>query len=232
MSSLRQRAVLLGAAIALALAIAGPAGAYTPTRPDSDAPPDASPDWLPDEPWVMERWMPFDQAQLHRVLRLDANGVWMNLDQGMTLRAMAVARGVPMRGLADRLLASRRGKVSVRQYRILRSRTQRMLTQQHLGEHMLWHVFHQRSVLQKARDVLQQTPRVGALGLSLSELRARALSAAGAGGRRGVRNGSMSARENRFLRARDRQVTDAWLGRQTTGVAARAAHTPVLCPLS
>lgn len=224
MSSLRQRAVLLGAAVAFALAIAAPAGAYTPTRPDSDAPPGAAPDWLPDEPWVMERWMPFDEAQLHRVLRLDANRVWMGLDQSMTLRAMAVARGVPTRGLADRLLASRRGTVPARTYRILRSRTRRMLTQQHLGEHMLWHVFHQRSVLQQAPGVL-------ALGLSLSELRARALSAAGASGRRGVRNGAMSARENRFLRARDRQVTDAWLGRPTTGTVARAARTPVLCPL-
>ncbi|MDP9293388.1 MAG: hypothetical protein M3O90_03015, partial [Actinomycetota bacterium] len=53
--------------VALAL-LAIPAAAQTqlPAKSqtaslDSDAPPGAPPHWLPNEPWVMQHWLPYDE---------------------------------------------------------------------------------------------------------------------------------------------------------------------------
>jgi hypothetical protein len=249
---LRRALTALTASAALACLLAPAAPAFQPTHPDSAAPAGARPDWLPNETWVMERWMPFDEAQLTRVVGLNPDGVWLRINTGKTLDQIAAEQGVPLRGLATRLLANRRHAVSAGRYRVLHRRTARMLTQQHLAEHMLWHVFHQTSVLRKAAPTLGlsqnelvrryflQHQSIAAIatasGMSLNELRRRALAAAAASYARGVRGGAMSAAEARVLRGRDRHVVDAWLRFQGLGGAAQAraaARTPgLLCHLS
>src|SRR4051812_33662246 len=117
--------------ICLFLALAPTAAARL--RPDSGAPPGADPNWLPAEEWVMQRWMPFDQASLERVVPIPLGQLYAKLKYGhRSLRALAISHGVPNRGLASKLLASRRGSVGPRTWRILRLRTNRILGQRHL----------------------------------------------------------------------------------------------------
>lgn len=215
-------------ALAVALTLSGTAQAFEPTKPDSAAPAGSRPDWLPSETWVMQRWVPFDEDELAKSLHLTFPEVWHRLSAGQTLRRIAIEQHVSVRRLPGRVLASRRGSVSAAKYRVLRQRVQRMLTQQHLAEHMLGHVLHQWAVtrntdwvfgvpqttFQKLYHVQHRT--LGSIavtgGLTTAQARSRALRAASAAGARGVRSEDMSAKENRLVRARDRQYADRWLG--------------------
>ena len=134
--------VLCAAVAAFAAALSqAPARAH-----DSLAPPSAryQHPWLPHhEPWVHEHWLPYDEARLNEILRVDTPTVfrWLKNDH-RTLAQLARRRGVDPRGLAGRLLAERRTEVSRAAYRRLLERTRRMLTQGHLAQHVLFHVFH------------------------------------------------------------------------------------------
>jgi hypothetical protein len=48
---------------------------------DSDAPPGAPDTWLPDEAWVGEHWIPYDERDLYRVLEIDQAGLvgWLRV---------------------------------------------------------------------------------------------------------------------------------------------------------
>ena len=131
---------LLGVASALlaALVLAASAGGH-----DSHAPPGAPHRWLPDEHWVMDHWVPFDEARLHELFGIDNERVltWL-LNDHRTLNDLAERRGVDTHGLAQRLLSTRRDEVSDRQYAILLDRTKDMLSQGHLAQHVFFHVFH------------------------------------------------------------------------------------------
>jgi hypothetical protein len=117
-----------------------PAGALAH---DSHAPPGAPHRWLPDEEWIMRHWVPFDESRLYRELGVPESRVfdWL-LNDHRTIADLARRRGVAVEGLPARLLANRRGRVTDRQYRILRRRAEDMLTQGHLAQHTLFHVFH------------------------------------------------------------------------------------------
>lgn len=110
---------------------------------DSHAPPDALHRWLPDEEWIMGHWIPFDETRLSAELGVGTPRLfdWL-LNDHRTIADLAERRGVRLRGLAKRLLANRRDHVTDRQYRILLRRTGDMLTQGHLSQHTLFHVFH------------------------------------------------------------------------------------------
>lgn len=128
---------VLAALVALATAVP-PAGAH-----DSLAPPGTNHNWLPHEPWVHGHWLPYDEASLRDLLKVDTEGVfkWLK-DDHRTLAGLARRQGVDPRGLAGRLLAGRRDEVSARAYARLKERTRRMLTQGHLAQHVYFHVFH------------------------------------------------------------------------------------------
>jgi hypothetical protein len=132
-------AVRTGLAVMLATAIAA-AGAWAH---DSHAPAGAPHRWLPDEEWVMHHWVPFDETRLYAELGAHGSRVfdWL-LDDHRTIADLARRRGVRMPGLAGRLLANRRRRVDDRQYAILLRRANAMLTQGHLAQHTLFHVFH------------------------------------------------------------------------------------------
>src|SRR4051794_28862274 len=121
-------------------------------RPDTDAPPGAPPTWLPEEQWVQERWMPFDERRLYRELRSDRPAVYRFLWNGdRTLLDLARSSGVPVRGLAVRLVGPRpRSKRAREHWSIRLARANRVLDQGHLAEHLIGHSFHQLSVAMQA----------------------------------------------------------------------------------
>jgi len=207
--------------IGVTLAVAAPLADAAPLRPDSDAPPGATAVWLPAEDWVMERWLPFDEARLQAILDLDESAVHAYvLRTGRTLNQLAKRQGVPTKGLARRLVAPRRKTTSQARWATLRRRTARVLTQSHLSEHMFDHHFHTWSVFRhpeeifgvaKARfDLLaNQGHSLGEIaadgGITALELRRRMRQAVDRTGKRGIRLGAMTKRQNRRLRARGRE---------------------------
>jgi lambda repressor-like predicted transcriptional regulator len=229
--------LLLLAAFALAPTADALAG---PVRPDGDAPAGASANWLPAEDWVMQRWVPFDEPALTARLRMSSAAIAATLDRtGMSLQELARRRGVVVHGLAARLLASRPLPAGSPLRATLLARTSRMLTQSHLAVHMLGHPFHTWTVTRRTETVfavssatfdrlyfhrhrsMDEIAAVG--GVSTASLERRALAAARRAGRLGRAQGALSAREDRILRARDRQRFGAWAAYRVP-VAARAAQ--------
>jgi lambda repressor-like predicted transcriptional regulator len=220
-----------------------------PIKPDSAAPSGAAPDWLPSEAWVMERWVPFDERKLEAIFGEGTTAITATLDRtGVTLNQLARQRRIPVDTLAQRLVASRHLSRRSKVRATLMKRTKRMLSQSHLAVHMLSHIFHTWTVTRQTESVfgvsqaafsrlyfvegltMQQIAAAG--GVRPSALRAHALHAAAVSGRRGVRINAMSARENRVLRARDKQHYLSWAAyhvpvRRASSAVARAA----LCTL-
>jgi hypothetical protein len=216
-------------ALVLACAFAGPAAAH-----DSDAPRDADHRWLPAERWVQKHWLPFDESELYAVLGVDTRGVFQWLaDDHRTLMQLARQRGVSRRTLAKRLLAPRRAGLSARSYSVLRSRTQRVLTQGHLAQHMFFHVFHgshltghedghirhlfgvDRHEFRRLRQRSRMSPYAIARrgGKSTAALKEHVVEALDAEAREGLRAEALSEGQAERLLARQMRVVDCWLGR-------------------
>ena len=69
--------------IVLTLLLAAPAAAQVqaPAKPqtkslDSEAPPGSPPHWLPNETWVMQHWLPYDETRLYSLLGVTRGDVW------------------------------------------------------------------------------------------------------------------------------------------------------------
>ncbi len=217
----------------LSVAVAAPAAAHehppqAGRAPDSDAPAHAAPHWIPNDDWVRQHWVPFDEVTLHAVLRTDRRELWRHLrDDTHTLAMLGAERGWPdAEALAARLVASRH--VPAAQRRVLRARTLRVLTQGHLSQHIVFHTLHQDAGPRRAREVfgvattaefqrlrrLDLSPlRIGRLhGRTRASMQAgieRALRAAAA---RGVRGGDVSARESAVFLQRQLRQVPRWLG--------------------
>ena len=210
---------LVVAVVAVLLATASAHAASGP--PDPDAPPGASSQWLPQEDWVMQRWLPFDEARLYRALDTTRPAVdaWLDDDNGRrSLEQLARGRGMSRKALVARLLGPRRRGVTPRQYKRLRDRTARVVTQSHLSQHILFHTFHQWAVREAARRTLglsdrewrrlRGRSRSGRPGLTVVQiarrrgvpvkrLRRPVMAAVARSYRRGKRAGAISARQVR-----------------------------------
>jgi hypothetical protein len=206
------------AALVLAGLVAGPAHAAS-GPPDSDAPPGASGQWLPRETWVMQRWTPFDESLLYELLGTTRPGVeaWLADSRGRrSLVELAQRRGISRATLLRRLVAPHKTRLTRAQYERVRSRTNRMLTQSHLSQHMLFHTFHTWAVRDAARrtlglskaewKALRDHPRGGgpgatvmeiarARGVPVERLRRPVLRSVTRATRRGVDGGAMSAEQ-------------------------------------
>ena len=138
MGATRSLAAVLLAATCGAGPAAGSAGAH-----DSLAPPGAPHTWLPDEDWVTRHWIPFDERRLTARLGLRSRELEAYLyDDHRALADLAVARGLDVDQLRDELVAPWRATVDDARYELLRERTQRVLTQPHLAQHVFFHLFH------------------------------------------------------------------------------------------
>ena len=110
----------------------------------------------------MQRWTPFDESRLYEILHTTRPGVerWLADSRGRrTLVELARRRGVGRAALVRYLVAPQRGRVASREYRVLRARTNRVVTQSHLSQHMLFHTFHTWAVRDAARRTLGVSSR-------------------------------------------------------------------------
>jgi hypothetical protein len=215
----------------LAVACAFPAAA---TAHDSLAPRGAEHRWLPQEPWVQKHWMPFDESRLYELLRVDTRAVfkWLANDH-RTLMQLARRRGVARRTLAKRLMEPRRDSLSAREYRVLRSRTERVLTQAHLAQHVFFHVFHgshltghQSGAIRRLFGVdrheynrLRQRVGLSPFAIarrhrrSTAAVREHVVRALRAEAHHGVHGGAMSEGQGERILTRQLRVVDCWLSR-------------------
>ena len=217
----------------LAVAAAAPAAGHDhPPRAgrpaDSGAPEGAAPHWIPNEEWVQQHWLPFDEAALHALLRTNRRQLWRYLrDDTHTLGALGVERGFAgPQELARKLVAPRR--VSAEQRRTLEARALRVLTQGHLSQHMVFHTLHQNAGPRQARTAFgvagtaefQRLRRLDLSPLRIGRLHGRtrggmqggierALRAAAASG---VRGGDVSARQSALFVQRQLRQVPRWLG--------------------
>ncbi|HEX8052866.1 MAG TPA: hypothetical protein VF517_07730 [Thermoleophilaceae bacterium] len=125
-------------ALAAAVMWAVPSGAH-----DSLAPRAAHHHWLPNEMWSHKHWVPYDESRLYALLGVDTRELFEWLaDDHHTIAQLARRHGVDPRTLAKRLMEPRRASLSGAEYRTLLDRAERTITQGHLGQHVLFHVFH------------------------------------------------------------------------------------------
>jgi hypothetical protein len=210
---------------------------------DSDAPPGASDTWLPNEAWVGEHWMPYDERDLYRVLEIDPAGLieWLSGER-KNLSDLARSRGMTPRAAVDAIMRPQRDRLPASRYRLLRSRAMRTFTQTHLSVHLFFHPLHDDSFQRALPSILGVGyPEMGDLraqGLSLYQIAARhgkdrrrvdamTLRALRAGMRRGVRRGEISRAEARAYLAYQRSaITGVMEYVAPRAVAASAAGAP------
>ncbi|MGZ6725117.1 MAG: hypothetical protein ACXVHK_29690 [Solirubrobacteraceae bacterium] len=213
----------------LAVVLAVLAMAARASAADSLAPPGALPNWLPNEQWVYEHYLPYDEQRLYDLLGTTRGAIWRHLrdDQAHNLAELAHRRGLSAQRLAAALVAPRRAAVSARELRVLRARALRTLTQGHLSQHMLFHSMHQWAIPGRSKWIFG-IDESGFFQLRLADLspigiarlyghdavlvRRRALSTLRSAARTGVSQGDVSARQAALLLDRQVRQLPRWLG--------------------
>lgn len=233
------RAVLPILASVLALALA-PTSAH---GQDHEAPHGMGQRWLPCDEWVMMHWVPFDEPRLYAELGTSRAGVlrWLRDDEHHDLAQLARRRRVSVPALAARLVEGRDAGVTGAAE--LRQRTERVLTQGHLAQHLLFHRFHQPAIAYRARATFGlsatafqreridgRSPAViaAARGRSRAVVEQRVMAILRGAARDGVRVGATSRPQaDSFLRAQRRGL-DHWLDSRIQG--ATHPREPALPP--
>jgi hypothetical protein len=246
----RRLLAALSGILAVAALISMPAAAQAR---DSDAPPGAPDTWLPDEAWVGEHWIPYDERDLYRVLKIDQAGLvgWLSGERH-NLAGLARARGMTPGAAVDAIMRPQRRRLPASRYRLLRSRAMRTFTQTHLSVHLFFHPLHDDSFQRVLPDILGvgygEMGKLRAAGLSLYDIAARhgngrrrvnelTMRALRAGMARGERLGMVSAVEARTYLAYQRSAVAGVMEYVPAGaVAASATGAPrgslaLLCTL-
>ena len=149
---MRHRLLLL----ALAALLLVPAAAQAA---DSHAPHGARLDWLPRDEWVMSAWLPYDEARLYELVHSDRAEVDAWLDDHRTLGQLARRRGwTSQRRLARALVAPRLKDVRPAMRAVLERRALETLTQGHLSNHVIFHIFHTPAIADHARTIFGLRP--------------------------------------------------------------------------
>jgi hypothetical protein len=126
---------------------------------DSHAPHGARLDWLPRDEWVMSSWLPYDEARLYQLIHSDRAEVDAWLDDHRTLGQLARTRGwSSQRKLAHVLVAPRLKAVRPAMRGVLERRALETLTQGHLSNHVVFHVFHTPAIADHARTLFGLHP--------------------------------------------------------------------------
>ncbi len=192
--------------------------------------PGSLPHYLPPERWVYQHWLPYDEAQLYRVLGKTREQIWHHLrdDRKHNLGQFARKRGLTPRRAAQRLVAPRRGTVSASTYARLVRRAERTLTQGHMSQHLLFHSLHQLAIPDRARSIFgtrsveeylrlrraelspQQIGRLN--GRTQKQMLDRSNAALRTEARKGVRNRSTTARQAAILLDRQLRQVPRFLG--------------------
>jgi hypothetical protein len=168
---------------------------------DSHAPHGARLDWLPSDEWVMSSWLPYDEARLYALLDTDRAQVDAWLDDHRTLGQLARRHGwASQRELAHALVAPRLKGVRPPMRPVLERRALDTLTQAHLSNHVIFHVFHTPAIADNARTVFGLRPA------TFRRLRDRGLSPARIAERGGRTRGGAQARLAKLLEARGQRA--------------------------
>ncbi len=189
--------------------------------------------WLPDEEWVMERWMPFDEDRLLTRLRISRVELYTRLKLGNQSIGQ-IAQGRRIAVTAGFLVQPLRGRTSRANFAVLRSRARRVLTQRHLAEHMIGHQYHHWAIwrdptsiwgpsFRALRDSGLDAPAISArVDVGREELARRILSALDTAGRRGLALGAMPHSQARRLQAAHRENIAELVGSPTLTLRASA----------
>ena len=119
---------------------------------DSHAPHGARLDWLPSDEWVMSAWLPYDEARLYALIHSDRAEVDAWLDDHRTLGQLARTARLDLAAQAGP--RARRAAPEVRapgDAPVLERRALETLTQGHLSNHVIFHVFHTPAIADHAR---------------------------------------------------------------------------------
>lgn len=206
---------------------------------DSHAPKGARGDWLPRSEWVMSSWLPFDEARLYDVLDTDRAEMADWLNDRRTLGQFAVRRGFrDRRALAEKLVAPRLRGASAAIKRRLRERSMDMLTQAHLANHVMFHIYHTPAIPRHAQEIFGMrperyrrlrdsglTPQLIAAkgGRSLRESREALRTILRKRDQQAVRAGAMSSRQAKALFAHQEAGLDAYMRRRYRTTAQQEA---------
>jgi len=127
-------------------------------QPDSNAPEGAKAHWLPKDAWVMQHFLPFDEARLYALLHITRKDLRKHLKtHGNTIAQLAASHGYPDQAkLAADLLGARATPT-------LTARTNDVLDQSHLAQHVFFHVFHDPKIAESSEQLF---------GVSKQEFRA------------------------------------------------------------
>ncbi len=151
------RALLLAVVVLVALpGVAHAQGAKPQTTSlDSEAPPGAPPHWLPNETWVMQHWLPYDETRLYALLGVTRGEIWRFLrDDTRSIADLARERGKDPHAVARELVAPWRGQLrEPGRMALLESRALRTLTQGHLAQHIFFHSLHQEAIPSAAPEI-------------------------------------------------------------------------------
>jgi hypothetical protein len=219
------------------LLVTAACGACLPVRParahDSLAPPGAPHTWLPEEDWVTRHWLPFDERALTARLGLRGRELEAYLyDDHRALADLALRNGLEVAELADELVAPLRPAVDAERYELLRERTERVLTQPHLAQHVFFHVFHgasmahdpqamfglpAASVRQLRLDGLAPVEIAARGGVSPGALRSAMVHFFHFDHEEGVRRQVAWPAESRRIMTRQMAALDCWLRRPRPG---------------
>jgi hypothetical protein len=168
---------------------------------DTHAPKGARLDWLPSDEWVMSAWLPYDEARLYTLLHTDRAKVDVWLDDHRTLGQLARRRGWrSQRALAHALVAPRLGAVPPAMRAALERRALETLTQGHLSNHVIFHVFHTPAIADHAKTVFGMRPA------TFRHLRDSGMSPAGIAQRGGRTRAGAQARLATLLKARGQRA--------------------------
>ena len=218
-------AFVVGVVLATLVASAS-ASASTPPA-DSLAPRGAQHNWLPKEGWVWMHWLPFEESELAAALGTDAAGIRRHLtDDTHVLATLARRRGWRVKPLARHLTRRFDGRVAPKRLAALRYRAERMLTQGHLAQHVLYHTFHGPGVPAHAlplfgitRDLFLAARQAGLSPAEIARRGGRDPATVRAGivrllvdeARQGVRTRSQTKAQSLRMLARQRSSLNCWI---------------------
>lgn len=196
---------------------------------DSEAPPGAPPHWLPNETWVMQHWLPYDETRLYTLMGVTRGDIWRWLrDDTRNLAGLAALHGYPdPHVLARELVAPWRGRLrEPERMALLEKRALSTLTQGHLSQHMFFHSLHQDAIPDNAPEIFgTSTTRFRDLrrselsplmicrlnGLSREHAQKQAEQTLRAMAARGVNGQAMPASQAERLLARQLRQVPRWL---------------------
>ena len=178
----------------------------------------------------MSSWLPYDEARLYELIHSDRAEIDAWLDDHRTQGRLARTRGwSSQRRLALALVAPRLNGVRPAMREVLERRALETLTQGHLSNHMIFHVFHTPAIADHAKSVFGLRPA------TFRHLRDSGLSPAVIAQRGGRTRAGAQARLAALLKARgeravglgamSRAQARALYGEQMAALPAFMAHT-------